>query len=182
MRGALRRGDIFGRLGGVGFGVVVRNVNDREGLEQRARELLQAVAQPMNIDEREHLIGATIGIVIVGDAYRSVEEIFRAADTTIYQARSKGEHVAFYDDSMRAHVGRKAEIVPHLQRAIQQGEFSLAFQPIVDLNAATFVSFETHCFAGNIRAWDPSRRPSSFRSPKSAASWCRSGGSPWSRR
>jgi diguanylate cyclase (GGDEF)-like protein len=142
LRSALRRGDIVGRLGDNEFGIISRNVGDRAALEERARDALASIAQPIYVNDREHMISATVGIVTLGNEYGNVEEVLRAVDAAMYHARSSGERIVFYDDSMRAHVGRKAEIIPALRNAIVQKEFSMAFQPIVDLDAARIVSFE----------------------------------------
>lgn len=121
-----------GRLGGDEFAIVVPQVESRHALEQMCLALIGTLHGPFHYREQRLSAGASIGVALAPDDARSVEELMRHADLAMYRAKEEsGDGVRFYEPALhlRAEERRRTELA--LQGALDAGEFSLVFQPVV---------------------------------------------------
>lgn len=132
-----------GRLGGDEFAIVVPEVESRDEVEQLCLALVGALQGPFLYREQRLFIGASIGVSIGPRDGETVEEMIRSADLALYKAKDgSGNDIRFFDPSfhMEAEERRKIEIALHT--AADAGEFSLAYQPIVDAGTLKIRGFE----------------------------------------
>ena len=119
--------DMVARLGGDEFTMILRHVSSPEGVRSIAERTVEALQRPIEIDGREHRIGASIGIALFAEE-ASLEELVRSADTALYRAKDLGRgRVMFFDQSM----GAKSAVTTYtgLHHALRRREFALFYQP-----------------------------------------------------
>jgi diguanylate cyclase (GGDEF)-like protein len=124
--------DVVARLGGDEFAVLVEAEAPGAGL-RTARRLLDALSAPVEFSGRTVRVTVSIGVVeqVGGDP----GDVLRDADVAMYAAKSAGKAcVRQFEPAMRRAVVAKAELEADLRHALDRGEFSLRFQPVVDLD------------------------------------------------
>ncbi|MGZ8312467.1 MAG: putative bifunctional diguanylate cyclase/phosphodiesterase, partial [Allosphingosinicella sp.] len=132
-----------GRLGGDEFAIVVPIIESREELEQLCYALVGALQGPFLYREQRLFVGASIGVAIGPGDGESVEEMVRNADLALYSAKTgSGNDIRFFEPSLHAFAEERRRIELALHGAVDAGEFSLAFQPLVDARTLEISSFE----------------------------------------
>jgi diguanylate cyclase (GGDEF)-like protein/PAS domain S-box-containing protein len=146
MADVVRPSDTLARLGGDEFAVLVEGLDDLE-LHAMANRLLEAVKMPIRVGNTELVVSASVGIATVkagettaGDA---ADELLRDADLAMYAAKATGrDRVAAFDPSMYAAAVAEAEARTDLERALENDEFVVNYQPIVDLPSGRLIGVE----------------------------------------
>ena len=164
---ATRGCDTVSRLGGDEFAVLLERVNQDEGPEVAAQRIVNALAQPIEIEHgRCVTVTASIGIA-VRTRVEDRDELIRNADVALYEAktRARGRWVV-YDPAMHAALVDKVTLETDLRAAIErcqlahrpglektgtyprfgdnpaQSQISLSYQPIVDMTSEGLTGFE----------------------------------------
>lgn len=140
-----RKTDSVARFGGDEFVVVCQEVNGSTDACLIAANLLEKLAEPTMIDGVEHLITASIGIAVIapGAPRQSAETLLRNADTAMYWAKEAGRAGwELFDNAMRVRVMERFEIERGLRSALEDGEFDVAYQPLVDVQSSAIVGAE----------------------------------------
>ncbi len=132
-----------GRLGGDEFAIVVPQVESREELEQLCLAMVSALQGPFLYREQRLFVGASVGVAIGPADGDSVEEMIRNADLALYRAKDgSGNDIRFYEPALHARAEERRKIELALHGAMDSGEFSLAFQPVVEAQSGEIRSFE----------------------------------------
>jgi predicted signal transduction protein with EAL and GGDEF domain len=99
--------------------------------------LLTVLREPVSIAGRELVLSASIGIVTVSGGSATGEEVIRDADIAMYAAKEggRGRHEVFHDEMARE-LGELLGIEHELRLALERGELSLHYQPMVELASA----------------------------------------------
>lgn len=143
IQGCLRAGDTASRLGGDEFAVLIEDVEHRDDPLIAAQRILAAVRTPVCIDGRDVFVGASIGIALSNTGEPTPEEILQNADVAMYIAKNHGRNsYVVYEQSMHDAVVRRADLENHLRTALERDEFSLRFQPMIDLDTNEIVATE----------------------------------------
>ncbi|MEY3018741.1 MAG: hypothetical protein RL336_1876 [Pseudomonadota bacterium] len=152
----VRNQDTIGRLGGDEFLVLLDGQEYREDAEIVARKIIDSIQQPILIDEYELVVGVSIGIAIYPDDGETESEMLRHADSAMYNAKKMGRNSwSYFTEAMNREVARRLEIESWMNGAIERGEFSVVFQPIVSVMSGKFATVEalvrwTHPQGGSI--------------------------------
>ena len=134
LRGTVREADVVARLGGDEFGMLLQHVDSEEQVMAIAEDVLVVMEEPVKIESREYTISSSIGIVMIPSDGDQVPTLFQNADMAMYAAKKKGKRTfCFYDEEMQAAVIRRLRIEEELQGALDNDQFSLNYQPLVDL-------------------------------------------------
>ncbi len=143
LRACVRPRDLVARLGGDEFAVLLEDVGDSEAGLQLARRVLDSLGQPVLINGTEVVPGASIGITFSDLGYRTVDEVLRDADLAMYEAKAGGRgRVALFDASMHEKVAERLALEADLRHAIGDGQLSVHFQPIYQLEPYRLHGFE----------------------------------------
>ncbi len=130
------------RFGGDEF-VVILDGDAARNITAVAEALLDALRSPFHIDGFDLSVDGTIGIATSSQELATPEALLRAADRALYRAKASGRGVyAIYDERIdrRRHDGDVQETA--LRRALEAGEFGIAYQPVVDIATRQIVAVE----------------------------------------
>lgn len=140
----LRVGDTVARLGGDEFSVVLTGINNVVDCTKVADKMLQAIAMPFVIGERELVVTASIGITLYPFDNAELQGLLKNADIAMYHAKDAGRNnYQFYSSSMAEAAAERMGVEMHLRRALSRNEFVLHYQPILDLTSGAIVGIET---------------------------------------
>jgi diguanylate cyclase (GGDEF)-like protein len=132
-----------GRLGGDEFQAVLPGTVDIGLLESLARTLIEQVSRPYLIEGHKVTIGASLGVAIGDPGRASADALVRNADLALYAAKGagRGKH-CFYEPSMHSEAAERQLLENDLRQAIERGELSVAYQPIVHAAGEEISGFE----------------------------------------
>ena len=143
IRERVRDADIVGRHGGDEFVVILRDVAGAADLGVVARKLVKALAKPIDIEGNSVYAGASVGIALFPDDGREANDLLKKADTAMYQAKDAGRgRFAFFSKDMDVAVNRRVTLHRQLCQALERNEFTLHFQPQVDLRSGRICAAE----------------------------------------
>ncbi|MDQ1423356.1 MAG: hypothetical protein QOD72_854, partial [Acidimicrobiaceae bacterium] len=138
---AIRPGDTVARFGGDEFVIVCDDVSAVEA-EQIAERVLETLSRPCMIGDQAANVTASLGIAIADNA-ATPESLLRDADAAMYRAKERGRaRIELFDDVLRAKVERRLATASALHHALEREEFTVHYQPIVDLTTGALVSAE----------------------------------------
>jgi len=130
----VRASDTVSRQGGDEFVVLLSEVEQTEDPAVTARRMLKAVAEAHTIDLHDLHITTSIGVSVYPDDGLDADTLIQNADTAMYQAKENGRQgIQFFKPAMNARAVERQSIEEGLRRALERREFSLYYQPKVDL-------------------------------------------------
>lgn len=139
----VRTGDTVGRLGGDEFIILLLSLNGPSDARQVAESLLNQFKQPFKISGRELLITASIGIAIFPNDGESSSDLLRNADTAMYNSKNMGRNTySFFTESMNKLVSRRINLEEKMFGALEREEFSVVYQPQIDLKTGQIIGAE----------------------------------------
>ncbi|WP_279349911.1 putative bifunctional diguanylate cyclase/phosphodiesterase [Erythrobacter litoralis] len=143
LRGALAgRGEIA-RLGGDEFQVLIPDMDDRGELGEIAKKIIAMLSQPYSVEEGRATIGCSVGIAIA--PYDGIErdDLCRAADLALYASKNGGRgQFRFYAADLEHEANLRKRMEDDLAQAIEEGHFTLEYQPVVELASNRVVALE----------------------------------------
>jgi diguanylate cyclase (GGDEF)-like protein/PAS domain S-box-containing protein len=135
----LRAGDSAARLGGDEFAIVIPSISEPAEAVRVADRLLEAIRAPIECSRRQLTVNASIGIS-VGD---EVDTMLQEADAAMYRAkRQQDVGYAFYDPELDTAAVQRSRRVIELREAVELGQFTLDYQPVIDLEAYEIAGYE----------------------------------------
>ena len=135
--------DLVARLGGDEFAILLESLHDAESGMRLAQRVLDVLSQPLSIHGTEVVPGASVGITFSDLGYRTVDEVLRDADLAMYEAKAGGRgRVVMFDSSMHEKVAEKLALESDLRHAIGEGQLSVHFQPLFELEPYRLIGFE----------------------------------------
>lgn len=142
LRGHATAGEVAGRFGSDSFGILLL-VEGVDQLDARVDALLSDLARPMVIDGREVSVTATAGDALVESADDTAEQLLGRADVAMTQARAlgRGRHARWLPE-VGARGEQRLRVVADLRRALERGQLSLAYQPILPVDGQLPVAVE----------------------------------------
>ncbi|GAA0786556.1 putative bifunctional diguanylate cyclase/phosphodiesterase [Roseibium denhamense] len=135
------------RMGGDEFAIILSNLNDSWHIETVAKDVLQAVAEPIAIEGLSPMVvSISIGITISPVDGEDDETLLLQADTSMYEAKADGGNTyKFFSARMNEQAARAGQIEISLRQAVENEALHLHYQPIVDYRSGSLVMCEALC-------------------------------------
>jgi diguanylate cyclase (GGDEF)-like protein/PAS domain S-box-containing protein len=135
---SVRTGDTVARHGGDEFTVLLEDLDGPGIAEAAADRILSMLRQPVTVNGTELRLSASVGVALSNDELDEAEELMRAADLAMYQAKNTGRgRRARYQPGMRAHARDALALNADLDHALDRGEFEVYYQPTISLATNT---------------------------------------------
>jgi diguanylate cyclase (GGDEF)-like protein len=151
----LRSGDVQGRGGpglrlraavrvaGDQFALLLTNVGDAKRLPAFAQGLLQVISRPIRLGESEVFLSASIGVAVSSPVTRLAERVLQHAETAMREAKRRGGRAYhFYSEALNGSLERRLGLDRMLRHALENGELSVMYQPIVEVGSGRVVACE----------------------------------------
>ena len=139
----LRSSDTLARISGDEFTVILAQVDAPQDAVRVGRKLLDALALPFRVASYDVFVSASIGISIGPEAEQTAEDLIRQADLAMYRAKTRGRNfVECFAEEMNTAAQARLELETDLRHARERGEFSLHYQPRIDLRSGGIVGVE----------------------------------------
>ena len=134
--------DIY-RLGGDEFTILLPHYN-AEDSEDFAKEVLEQFKNGFLIDGSEYFITPSIGISIFPNDGYDANTLIKNADTAMYYVKEKGKNnYQLFTSEMQQHFYRKMMVEKQLRTALDNEEFELYYQPIMDVKTNEIIGMES---------------------------------------
>jgi diguanylate cyclase (GGDEF)-like protein len=138
-----REVDTVARLSGDEFAIVFTNIEDDANIITIADRIIHSIQQPVEIDGNVIQIGTSIGISFFPGDSDTPTELIRMADVALYQAKEDGRRVfRLYDPQMDAETKVQKQVEMDLNKALENDELLLHYQPQFDATTGEMVGTE----------------------------------------
>lgn len=132
----VRASDTVARLGGDEFTIVLSDLEGTDDAARISQIILQSLAEPFRLGNRQDYISASIGITFYPDDAQDVNTLLKNADQAMYVAKEQGRNrFHYFTVSMQEAAQARVELVNDLRKAVTGKQFELVYQPIVDLDS-----------------------------------------------
>ncbi|MDR6660614.1 diguanylate cyclase (GGDEF)-like protein/PAS domain S-box-containing protein [Tardiphaga robiniae] len=134
LKSSTRETDVLARLGGDEFAIIQDGgPNPQEGAIVLALRIIDAIAQPFDLNGHQASIGISIGIALAPEQGVDPEDLLRKADLALYDAKTGGRNDfrLFQSEMIEAAHSQKI-LANELRDAIARNEFEVHYQPVVD--------------------------------------------------
>ena len=130
---SLRESDVFARMGGDEFVIVLHDLNEPDDAGRVAAKLLEELRQPIDIAGRTLYISASIGVAVYPDDGGDYGTLLQAADSSMYEAKDAGRnrYSRRGAGAGKADGRKRLNLETELHRAIEGDEITVAYQPQV---------------------------------------------------
>ncbi len=139
----LRIGDVAGRWGGDEFVVCLEDFGASENAAAVAQKLVLALSERYDLRSSEVYATPSIGIALYPDAGDKPEDLVKAADLAMYQAKKRGGgRYHFWSDALNSQLEQREELELGLRHALVRREFVLHYQPRIDVGSGRLIGLE----------------------------------------
>jgi EAL domain-containing protein (putative c-di-GMP-specific phosphodiesterase class I) len=139
LKSLTRAGDTTARVGGDEFAVMLEVVSEPAEVARVAERVLEAIAEPIEVDGHRFVAEASIGIALGDDA----QALLKQADAAMYRAKSQHDlGYAFFDPELDHAALVRFRRIGELAEAVERREFRVHYQPIVALPSGEVTGYE----------------------------------------
>ncbi|QYJ78969.1 putative bifunctional diguanylate cyclase/phosphodiesterase [Shewanella acanthi] len=131
------------RIGGDGFVMILPRITNELAIEHMANRICEALALPFELSQQQLHISASFGIGVYPEDGADVSTLSRNTEMAMYQAKGAGRNnFKYFTSGMNQRMHSRMQLEQRLRRAVVHNEFSLHYQPIVDMQTGEVNSVE----------------------------------------
>ena len=143
LRDCIRDVDMIGRLGGDEFAIVQTGISGPDDISALAMRIREAVTESYDLGGIQAVADLSIGIALAPDDAQDAAELMKRADMALYRAKSEGRsRYRFFEPAMDAEMKARRTLDTELREALANDEFTLFYQPVVNVDSDTIVGVE----------------------------------------
>jgi diguanylate cyclase (GGDEF)-like protein/PAS domain S-box-containing protein len=141
--GLMRDSDSVARSGGNEFLFLLTEISTARDAAFAADRILAALREPWQFDDRKFYVSASIGLAFYPDDGREAQALLENAHTAMRRAKQRGgDALQFYDRELSALAAERLSLESELHTAIDTRQFTVHYQPQVDVRAGRIVGVE----------------------------------------
>ena len=134
LESSLRASDTVARLGGDEFVLVLSDQKSEQLVSGELQRIVDSFSRPFSIDGKDVFITASVGVALYPQDAKDAEALMKSAELAMYRVKDSGRNAyQLYTAEMQTRVSERLALEGMLRRALERGEFSLHYQPQVDL-------------------------------------------------
>jgi len=148
LQAVVRGKDLVARQGGDEFLVIIgpeRSGGDAIHViaRQVATRLIEALDEPFALGDSTYHLKASVGIALYPRDATHPTDLLSSADSAMYSAKQRGGGIyEFFSEELARHERHRLSIERNLRRAVEEGQLTVVFQPVVELGEAKIVGVE----------------------------------------
>ncbi|WP_073393024.1 sensor domain-containing protein [Clostridium magnum] len=136
--------DFAARLSGDEFAIIIENINDKNDVINRIQILLKHLRKPWMLDNHEFFISFSIGVAIYPEHGDTLSLLLKNSDIAMYYVKKNmKDDYCFYSHDIQAENVKQIIMINELRHAIDNEEFALVYQPIINLNSGKLIGVES---------------------------------------
>lgn len=134
LRTVVRAEDAAARFGGDEFAVLMTETSGPSDTDELAHRIVDSFATPFDAGGRRLQLACSVGIAVHPDDGTDASSLLASADAALYRAKEQGRgRICFYSQEIAARLHHRRQLQSGLRRAVDEGEFTLVYQPVVRL-------------------------------------------------
>lgn len=139
----IQKSGLVGRLSGDEFSILLLDINNKQYVEKKLDQLLEAISKPISIGSDFIVNTVSMGVAIFPDDAENAADILKNSDVAMYKSKDMGKNTyQFFDNIMKSDYIKKLNIEKLLREALINNEFVLAYQPQYTSDSKTLRGFE----------------------------------------
>lgn len=140
LKSCIRSSDTLSRLGGDEFALLISDLGNADKVAQRIIELFN---KPLNISCHSLYITISIGIAVYPDNGKDGKSLLKKADMAMYKAKENGKsNLQYFNNHILIEKNLQGSIKKDLRTAMENDEFFLCYQPLIDIKTKKTVCVE----------------------------------------
>jgi len=139
----LREGDLISRMGGDEFAIILQDIPANISVLNVAQKILSSVSEPLELNSIKIEVSTSIGIAFYDPNSMNMDDLLKAADTAMYEAKSEGRNnFQFFAKQMQDRAEQSQRVQMLLSKAILSNELTVLYQPKISLLQKKMVGCE----------------------------------------
>jgi diguanylate cyclase (GGDEF)-like protein len=141
--GCVSENEITARFGADEFGIILEELRDMADAAVVARRIIDALTQVVSVDGNEVFLNCRVGVSVYPDDGDTVDELMKGADSALSSAKDLNRNsYQFYTAELNTKAFVRFSLETRLRRAVENHEFTLAYQPQVSLASGRVAGVE----------------------------------------
>ncbi|MDE1949337.1 MAG: EAL domain-containing protein [Burkholderiales bacterium] len=133
---AVRETDTIARLGGDEFTILMPNLAGTDAVQRVVDDIHRRIAEPFHLGDELVFVTVSVGVTFYPDDADNATCLLKQADQAMFAAKTQGRNCcSYYTPALQEAAGERVRLASDLRTAIAERQFSLAYQPIVDLRS-----------------------------------------------
>lgn len=143
IQASVRETDTVARMGGDEFTVLLPGVHGMEAAGKIAAQVVASVSGPIVLRGREVAVSVSVGVTAYPEGGEDATSLLHTADIAMYRAKTQGRNrYQLFSPDMAKAGANKLELKMALSHALDNREFELLYQPIVDVKTGQVSGLE----------------------------------------
>lgn len=143
IRALLRRDDLATRLGGDEFVVLMNEPHHADDALLLADKLLEEIGKPVMLGGQAVSVTASVGVALYPEHGSGPHSLLKAADAAMYEAKARGRNRrTLFEHALADVAAENLQLEQGLRRALELGQLSLHWQPMIDMDSGTLLGAE----------------------------------------
>jgi len=137
------RQHLAARMGGDEFVILLEGLGENQPALSLAEQVAGQLREPYDIQGREIVITASLGVTTSRNAYKKPEDVLRDADAAMYRAKAMGkDRCAMFGQEIHEQMMQRLQLETDLRHAVDHDELYLLYQPVICISSGRILGFE----------------------------------------